>query len=89
MKLRTAHASWLVASLSVFSALCALDVNNDQMSDVYVAHYGLAAGSGEEDPDGDLQNNYIESVWGTDPLDGTSVFSPSSIQVTSSLFDFS
>ena len=69
--------------------LCALDVNNDQMSDVYVAHYGLAAGSGDEDPDGDEQNNYIESVWGTDPFDRTSVFSPSSIQVTSSLFDFS
>ncbi|MBT63844.1 MAG: hypothetical protein CML13_11595, partial [Puniceicoccaceae bacterium] len=59
------------------------------MSDVYVAHYGLAAGSGDEDPDGDEQNNYIESVWGTDPFDRTSVFSPSSIQVTSSLFDFS
>jgi hypothetical protein len=68
--------------------LCALDANNDQISDVYAAHHGLSAGSGAEDPDFDGQDNETESVWGTDPFDHLSAFHPVSSEVLSGVFDF-
>lgn len=69
-------------------ALHALDLNDDQISDVYATHYGLAAGSTHEDPDFDGQTNSEESAWGTDPFDNTSVFKPVSSQAINDVYDF-
>jgi|GEM_PF-1590858 len=88
MKLQVSNFFWLIAALSVSHTIYAVDENGDQISDVYAEHYGLAAGSGEENPDGDEHSNYIESVWGTDPFDSESVFKPTSAQVVASVFDF-
>jgi len=87
MKNRPRNFCFLAASLSACTIVSAVDQNGDQISDVYAQHYGLAAGSGEENPDHDEHNNYIESVWGTDPFDSESVFKPTSIQITNSVFD--
>lgn len=87
MKLRSTHIALCAAGLSTFSILYALDQNNDQISDVYAQHYGLAAGSGGENPDGDAHSNYIESIWGTDPFDSESVFKPTYVS-SSGVFDF-
>jgi len=72
----------------VLSLAYALDQNSDGISDVYAFHYGLSAGSGAEDPDGDGDNNAKESAFGTDPFDNTSRQTVSQ-NIIGSLYDFS
>lgn len=45
----------------------ALDLNNNGMSDIWEARYGLGSSSSAEDLDGDGYNNLQESLLGTDP----------------------
>tara|TARA_R100000027_G_scaffold8954_1_gene6471 strand:+ start:39666 stop:41609 length:1944 start_codon:yes stop_codon:yes gene_type:complete len=52
----------------------AVDLDEDQVSDVFADWYGLADGTALDDPDGDGWSNRLESAWGTNPLDGDSYF---------------
>jgi Pectate lyase superfamily protein len=65
---------FLVCAALSGSALAIVDSNTNGMSDVWEAVYGAMGVSPSDDPDGDGQNNYQESVAGTDPWDASSVF---------------
>lgn len=52
------------------------DLDGDGLSDLWERYYYLSETAGEAaaDPDGDGQNNYVESMTGTDPFDAVSRF---------------
>jgi hypothetical protein len=52
------------------------DLDGDGLSDLWERYYYLSetAGSATADPDGDGQDNFIESMTGTDPFDAVSRF---------------
>ena len=57
---------------SALFSVRAIDSNHDGMSDIWQRLYGVADGSGSEDPDGDGFTNLQESLLGTDPDDASS-----------------
>lgn len=65
----------VLAGLAAAGTVHALDLNNNGMSDVWEEHYGIRAGEGALDPDGDGLNNLQESQLGTDPRDPNSKLS--------------
>jgi len=63
----------VAAGLLSRSGFATIDTNTNGLSDVWENVYSLTANP-LADPDGDGQNNFQESVAGTDPLNSASVF---------------